>query len=416
MIRHLFKVIWNERKHNIGVWIELLLVGLFLWYMVDYMYVSLTNYFEPLGFDTEHTYIMRLGLLNESSPEYIKDIPEDARVGYLHTALERMQHNPMVEAASISFVSSPHNGGNRSQNIYHDTLTIQGVLHRKVTPDFFRVFRYQSKNGSIDELVRALERNELVISPDVEKKLFKNSESAVGQFVSFEQSDSAQMYRVGAVSTVIRYDNFSSWSSYYADAINDESLGAFSDGYISILEFCVRVKPEEDHDFILRFRQDMTQQLRLGNYYLSEIQSIPANKKAFQKDNINDLQIRFFIILFLLVNIFLGITGTFWFRTQYRRGEIGVRIAVGETSKGALRLYYAEGLLLLTLAIVPVMALFAFLGKMEILHYYWEFNMWRYAIGFVVTFLLLAAMILLGIWFPAHKAVHVPPAVALREE
>ena len=72
MIRHLFKVIWNERKHNIGVWIELLLVGLFLWYMVDYMYVSLTNYFEPLGFDTEHTYIMRLGLLNESSPEYIR--------------------------------------------------------------------------------------------------------------------------------------------------------------------------------------------------------------------------------------------------------------------------------------------------------------------------------------------------------
>ena len=37
---------------------------------------------------------------------------------------------------------------------------------------------------------------------------------------------------------------------------------------------------------------------------------------------------------FLLVNILLGIVGTFWFRTQHRRGELGLRVAVGSTRMG----------------------------------------------------------------------------------
>ncbi|MFA5650753.1 MAG: ABC transporter permease, partial [Proteiniphilum sp.] len=40
----------------------------------------------------------------------------------------------------------------------------------------------------------------------------------------------------------------------------------------------------------------------------------------------------------------------------------------------------------------------------------------RYLIGFGITYLLLAGMIILGIWLPARKAVKVPPAEALRDE
>ncbi|HCM22155.1 MAG TPA: hypothetical protein DIC46_15590, partial [Porphyromonadaceae bacterium] len=278
MLKHILTIIKNERKQNIGLWIELLIVSVFLWYIVDNVYVTLHNYYKPLGFDTEHTYIMHLGLLNESSHEYVKDISTETAVGYLHTALERIERNPMVEAASISQNSSPHIGSNRSMTIYRDTLqTRYGVLNRTVTPDFFRVFRYKSVNGSSDELVQALERNELVLSTDVVTELFKSDELPVGQQISFSKSDSAQLYRIGAVSDVVRYDNFSNWNSYFAQRMDNDFLERFSGEWVSSLEFCVRVNPEEDHNFIRRFRQDMTQQLRLGNYYLGEIQSIPAN-------------------------------------------------------------------------------------------------------------------------------------------
>lgn len=225
------------------------------------------------------------------------------------------------------------------------------------------------------------------------------------------------MYRVGAVSEIVRYDNFGNWESFFAQRIDNNFLKIFSGEWASALEFCVRVKPQEDHDFIRRFRQDMTHQLRLGNYYLGEIQSIPVNKKAYQKDDVNDLQMRAFVILFLLINIFLGITGIFWFRTQYRRAEIGLRISLGDTPAQILKRYYAEGLMLLTAAMIPAMVVIFILGRREILPaHLMDFTTGRYFIGFVITYLLLALMIISGIWFPARKAIKVSPAEALRDE
>lgn len=418
MLKHILTIIKNERKQNIGLWIELLIVAVFLWYIVDNVYVTLNNYFKPLGFDTEHTYIMHLEYLNENSTEFIGDLPSETAVKHIHTALERIQRNPMIEAASISFNSSPHIGSNRSRTVYRDTLSSKhSVLNRTVTPDFFRVFRYHSTNGDTDELVQALERNELVISPEVAEELFPNGESPVGKHISFEKGDSVRLYRVGAVSDVVRYDNFSNWNSFYAKRMDNDFLENFSKEWVVGLEFCVRVKTEEDHDFIRRFRQDMTQQLRLGNFYLGMIQSIPENKEAYQKDDMNDLKTRMFIVIFLLVNIFLGITGIFWFRTQHRRGEIGLRISLGDTPREILKKFYVEGLLLLTAAIIPTMLVIYILGREEMLaSYLMEFTFARYCIGLLITYLLLALMIILGIMIPAAKAVKVPPAEALRDE
>lgn len=338
MIKHILTIIKNERKQNTGLWIELLIVSVFLWYIVDDVYVTLYNYNRPLGFDTEHTYIMHLGRLSENSPEYIQDIPAETAVGHLRTALERIEQNPMIDAASISQNSSPHIGSNRSQSMYRDTIqTRYSVLNRTVTPNFFKVFKYRSTNGNTDELVQALERGELVLSIDVANELFTANESPVGKQVSFSKSDSANLYRVGAISEIVRYDNFSNWNSYFARQMDNDFLQMFTGEWVGGLEFCVRVKPEHDHDFIRRFREEMTHQLRLGNYYLGDIQSIPVNKAAFQKDDINDLKMRMFVILFLLINIFLGVTGIFWFRTQHRRSEIGLRISLGDTPEQVLK-------------------------------------------------------------------------------
>src|SRR5690554_2274615 len=307
---------------------------------------------------------------------------------------------------------------NRSHGLHRDTLSTRyPTLNRTVTPDFFRVFRYQSTNGSTDELVRALERGELVISTEVGKELFGKDESAVGQYIFFEKSDSAQQYTVGAVSDVIRYDNFSNWSAYFAQRLENDLLESFSGEWVGGLEFCVRVTPEEDHDFIRRFREDMSRQLRLGNYYLGDIRSIPAIKEATQLDNVNDLKMRMFVILFLLVNILLGIIGIFWFRTQHRRSEIGLRMSMGDTPGEIVKKYYIEGLLLLTAAMIPAMIVIYILGREAILQVYlMPFTATRYLIGFGITYLLLAGMIILGIWLPARKAVKVPPAEALRDE
>lgn len=58
-------------------------------------------------------------------------------------------------------------------------------------------------------------------------------------------------------------------------------------------------------------------------------------------------------MLFLLANVFFGVIGTFWLRTQSRRGEIGLRVALGATRYPSA--LYLEGLCLLMLTVVPVL-------------------------------------------------------------
>lgn len=417
MIKHIITIIKNERKQNIGLWIELLIVSVFLWYIVDNVYVTLNNFNKPLGFDTEHTYIMHLGYLNENSPRYVKGISTEEGVDNMLTALERIKQNPMIEAASISQNSSPHIGSNSSMTIFRDTLQSNYTLLRRVTPDFFKVFKYESVNGSSDELVQALERGEYVISSETTQNLFKEDESPIGKQLSFSNEEDADKFTVGAVSKTVRYDNFSNWNDYVAHSMSNSLLAIYANDWVVYLEYCVRVKPEEDYDFVNRFRKDMTQQLQIGNFYLSDIKYIPDNKKAYQKDDVNDLKMKMYIVLFLLVNIFLGVTGIFWFRTQHRRSEIGLRIAIGDTPKQILNKYFTEGLLLLNATVIPAMIAIYVLYRNELLNtYLMDFTVGRFFIGFAITYALLAAMIVLGILIPARKAVRVAPAEALRDE
>ena len=56
MIRHIFKIIWNERKTNAWITLEYVLVFCVLWFCVDYLFYMGKCYFERSGFDIENTY------------------------------------------------------------------------------------------------------------------------------------------------------------------------------------------------------------------------------------------------------------------------------------------------------------------------------------------------------------------------
>ena len=49
MIRHIFKIIWNERKTNAWIVLEYILVFCVLWFCVDYLYYMGKCYWEPVG-------------------------------------------------------------------------------------------------------------------------------------------------------------------------------------------------------------------------------------------------------------------------------------------------------------------------------------------------------------------------------
>ena len=120
----------------------------------------------------------------------------------------------------------------------------------------------------------------------------------------------------------------------------------------------------------------------------------------------------------LMLNIFLGLLGTFWFRTQQRRSEIALHKAMGATDGAVFGRLMGEGLFLLLTVTVPAVVI-------DIVLAHFELNSWRngttlewprMAFCAAATFVLIAAMIGIGIGIPARRAMKVQPAEALHDE
>lgn len=414
MSKKIYTQIRNEWHSNWWLALELLLVSVVMWYVVDYMFVITNTYNEPHGFDVSHCYLIEMGKLTDKSSDYI---PNDTLlVEEIETLVDRLRHRPEVEAVSLSANSYPYNGSNSSITIRYDTLLSDYCIVRSVTPDFFRVFRYEGIRGETpEELAQMLSDGNFMASDNLFlSKYDQRLTSFVGKSF-FLGNDSAQTFRLIASLNPVRYSDYEpvwSWTSCFVVSL------LLRDWYDTDLELCVRVKADQDVDFIERLRADSEKQFRIGNVFIADIVPFANIRRDYQMDETIQIRNYLFGMGFLLLNIFLGLLGTFWFRTQQRRSEIALRKALGSTNRDVFRRLLAEGMAILVIATIPAVIVDWNLA-------YAELNYWmngttlepvRFIITVVITFLLIALMIVLGTYIPARKAMKIEPAEALHDE
>ena len=58
MIKTILKQIWNQRKMNLWIFLELLAVSLFLWLVLDPVYVLNVNKQTARGYESEGRYVL----------------------------------------------------------------------------------------------------------------------------------------------------------------------------------------------------------------------------------------------------------------------------------------------------------------------------------------------------------------------
>ena len=122
-------------------------------------------------------------------------------------------------------------------------------------------------------------------------------------------------------------------------------------------------------------------------------------------------------MIFLLINIFLGLLGTFWFRTQQRVQEVALRKVNGATSRSVFGRLITEGLILLAIATPIAFGLDCLLAHFELNSPYYDYLEWdRMIVCVLIVAALMALMIVAGICFPARKAMKIEPAIALKDE
>ena len=412
MTKKLLTQIKNEWLSNLWLALELLVVSVVMWYVVDYLYTRAATYLEPRGFNIEHCYLIELGELTPKSPDYTPDKSRDDTHADIAELVERLRRRPEVEAVSLSQNSYPYNGSNSSGEVRYDTLQSPGwTIRRMVTPDFVRVFRYQGTRGETPEqLAEMLERGEFLASDNLYRKYDRKLTEFVGKrFQLF--GDTTKTYQLGAALQNVRYHDYDQARSSYC------FLAKQSFYYVG-LELCVRVREGQDNNFITKLKEDSESQFRIGNLFISEIRSFHDIRRNFQQAWTNDIRNYVMGMGFLLLNIFLGLLGTFWFRTQQRRSEIALHKAHGATDGAIFRRLLSEGLLLLAV-VTPI----ALVIDWNLTHL--ELNSWRNGTTLEwdrlllcagISFVLMALMIAIGIGIPARKAMKVQPAEALHDE
>ena len=413
MNKKLFTQIKNEWRSNLWLAIELLLVSIVMWYVTDYLYCTTITYLEPRGFDTSHCYLIGMDKFNEKSPNYVTYQPGDESRDVLEL-LNRISRRPDVEAASLSNSAYPYNLSNDGTTILWegDSISLsRQVLLRSVTPDFVRVFRYEGANGETPEqLAQMLEEGKFLASENLYNHLNRNLSDYVGKRFHL-YGDTTRTFILGASLKTIRYSDYEpgALSRCMVDKLNR---------YNTNHELCVRVRPEHDQDFIARLKADSESQYRIGNVFISDIRSFKDIRRNFQQAQAKNT--RFFLIGmgFLLVNIFLGLLGTFWFRTQQRKCEIALHKAHGASNRMVFTRMLSEGWLLL-LIIIPLALVVNFnLAHAELNARYNGTTLeWgRLLICSGISFIFIALMIAIGIGIPARKAMKIEPAEALHDE
>ncbi len=293
---------------------------------------------------------------------------------------------------------------------------------RFVSPDVAKVLRFRSLTGKDnDYLHKKLKEGEIFVAPDplydaskLGKKNdrgwiygYRPAEALNGKYVIRTQ-DSITKYHVADVVELVRRSGYD--APMYGGVIMpvDES-GDISD----MRDILIRVKPGCGEKFRKEFETTPDMMSR-RNVYLRNLTTLSDQKLSTERNDVLDIRLYITLIGFLLIILFLGLLGTFWFRLQQRVSEIAIRRVCGASRKDIFRRILSEGMiLLLGGSILAAIIGWLILKKTDLIEGFSDVQLIWFELA---TMVIVAIGIILSIIYPAWKAMQIEPAEAVRDE
>lgn len=419
MIKHLLTLIWNQRNGNIWIFLELLLVTAMLWVMADSVLVDTYTYRQPIGVDTQHTYLLSYGLTDDATELGIEQNTQATQD--LLQLLRNLRQCPEVEAVSLSNIAVPYTYSRGWSGLMpvEDTASISyAYTVRYVDLEYFRVFKVKDKEGRplYDQVLK--NPGEIVLSDTLDEIFFPEGSGRTQREVKWSPKSTESM-KVSAVSAPLKEMDFDTYQPtyYYVWRTEQDFLNEVAENDIRFYNCLFRMKKDYSQQEMEAFLQQESERLQVGNVYVSSVKPISEYRADMLKPRLDNQKKKIAMVGFMLVNIFFGIVGTFWLRTQSRRAEIGLRAALGASKRQLRRELFLEGLFLLALTLPFLLIFWVNMLYLDMPDTYrLAYTWWRFLITLSVSYLLMGGMIYLGIRIPANKITRMNPAETLHYE
>ena len=390
MIAHLFKLIWNKKKAHALLSVEIWASFLVLFGLSALIVYNVRNYREPLGFAYENVWAINLNNNQDTT-----EVAQKAR-----TVFQRLKGYADVESVSRMGDNFPFSSYQNGNGVSYNKANAQ-VNFYVTDENFARTLDIPLTAGSWYRGADSVGKYQPVVINQKAKEVLFGDENPIGKILGHIGGKEGVWKVAGVVNTFKGRGEFMNNEPTLFELLND------NEGWNKTM--LVRVKPGTDAVFEAKLVKDITSMV---NGWSVEVAYLTEARKTRQ--NITLVPITIFLIIsgFLLINVALGLFGVLNVSITRRRGEIGLRRALGATESSISRQFVGEMWVLSTFALVLGLLL---AGQFPLLNVF-DLDAGVYGTAMVLSVIIVYLLVTLCALFPSRQAATVQPAVALHEE
>jgi putative ABC transport system permease protein len=395
MFKHLFKLIWNKKKQNFLLMSEMLFSFLVLFAVFTLLVYYYSNYKKPMGMDYKNVWVV-------SYNNALQTKNTDSLNTYYQTLSQTIKAMPEVREISFCSDNVPFSANTWTGWAGHNKHGYSNVNMYNADDAYLKTLDAQLIEGRwFNKTDMAAKTPPVVITNTLRQKLFGNGE-AIGKLIEESEEGKEKKRVIGVIQAIKAKGDY----AVAGDALYHRTdTGSFR----SLGKILVKVTPNASAAFEARLYKTLANYMKDSNV---EIEHLVNKRKDINYFTLVPMIVLIIVGCFLVINVALGLFGVLWYNINKRRGEIGLRRAVGATGGSVSAQLIMESMILATFSLI-VGSFFAV--QFPLLNVF-DLSAGIYLMAILLATIFIYLLVFLCSLYPGRQAAAIYPAVALHEE
>lgn len=423
MLQQILNLLWNSRWQNLWIMLELVIIAIVSWAVLDPLFVLNYNQTIPNGYEADGLYRLEV---TRSSVDTLSVPVDDFR----RIMMRLRSHKDIESATCVVSGAYPSSPGNNTNEVFKDTTKVGMTFIPFFTNSgFFQTWRFLSARDGKWETLDNLDipKGSVVLTEDAALLLSGGKELA-GQSI-YSAYDSTEIPVVGVMQPIKMRNSMQPYLVRLVSMGDESQIPEWA--YDSGMRIFFRTKAGiSEGRFVEEFMSWVDQNLSSGSLVFSKLTPYhEVQRESDLKEGVaNEIRMKYMLAYFFMINLLLAVSGTFWLHTRTRREEIGIRLSYGASRGGICRMLIGEASVLTTIAVTVGCFLYfqwAYYEGFYVLKdkvpgndslYLTNHFAAHFCIVSLVVYVVMLAVTWLGVYVPAHSISRISPVEALRNE
>lgn len=392
MILHIIKLLWNKKRANALLLLEILLAFIVLFAVLSFVFYNTDRLDNPMGFETENMKYIRFGDLED-----LDSLHRILAIEQLRTELNEME---LVHEVAFSHVVSPFENSNwctgNEDNGYPIRACFAVVDYNFINTNGMNII--EGRGFSEDDL-------NATYPPIIPNKQFMDNffpdQSMIDSNIIF---DGRECRIIGVVEAYKYNGEFEASENRMLMLFNP----AIMDNY-RISNAYLKMDPSADAAYEAEISKTVRQVLKSSSFV---IQDAPALRRRSNLEKWIPMVALLSICGFLCINVALGLFGVLTYSISKRRSEVGLRRALGATGSAIAQQFTLE-VIILTGAALFLGVVFAI--QIPLLDFF-EVDGSIFYRGIFYGVMIIVVVVSICAIYPSLQASRIHPARALHED